>query len=84
METTAQEDKKGFQAPIPKLTEENFQRAKIQLQQRMEFIILGLRRCGLKAVPLNTEEIIELFWGLHHPDQAEVGYYPEIPPELKE
>jgi len=70
-------------AKLPKLTEEQFQRSKIQLQQRMEFVILGLRRCGLKAVPLNTEEIVELFWGLHHPNQAEVGYFPEIPPELK-
>lgn len=71
-------------AQIPKLTEDQFQRSKIQLQQRMEFVILGLRRCGLKAVPLNTEEIVELFWALHHPNQAEVGYFPEIPPELKE
>ncbi len=67
---------------IPSLTEENFQRAKQQLWQRMEFIALGLRRCGLRAVPLNTLELIELFWAIHHPKEAEVGYYPEIPPEL--
>lgn len=64
------------------LTEENFQRCKSQLWQRMEFVALGLRRCGLKIVPLNTPEIIELFWSLHHPKESEVGYYPEIPPEL--
>jgi len=23
-----------------------------------------------------------LFWAIHHPDQAEIGYYPEILPEL--
>lgn len=71
---------------IPKKTEapnENqFQRAKSQLWQRMEFTTLGLRRCGLQCAPLNTAELIELFWSLHHPEQAEVGYYPEIPPEL--
>ena len=66
----------------PTLTEEQFQRCKTQLWQRMEFLALGLRRCGLAAIPLNTSEIIELFWALHHPKQAEVGYYPEIPPEL--
>jgi len=66
----------------PALTEEEFQRCKSQLWQRMEFIALGLRRCGLKAVPLTTEEIIELFWGTHHPQEAESGYYPEIPPEI--
>jgi len=63
-------------------TEDQFQRAKAQLWQRMEFVALGLRRCGLQCIPLNTSELIELFWSLYHPEEAEVGYYPEIPPEL--
>lgn len=67
---------------LPLLSEEDFQRCKKQLWQRMEFIALGLRRCGLQAIPLTTSELIELFWSLHHPRQAEVGYYPELPPEL--
>jgi len=67
---------------IPILTEEQFQRCKTQLWQRMEYLALGLRRCGLRTVLLNTEELIELFWALHHPKEAEIGYYPEIPPEL--
>lgn len=69
-------------AKLPALTEEKFQMAKQQLWQRMEFVALGLRRCGLQAMPLTTPEMIELFWSLHHPKQAEVGYYPEVPPEL--
>ena len=67
---------------VSDLTEELFRRSKAQLWQRMEFVVLGLRKCGLKAVPLTTGELIELFWALHHPKQAEIGYYPEIPPEL--
>lgn len=67
---------------LPTLTEEEFQRCKSQLWQRMEFVALGLRRCGLKAIPLTTEEIIELFWSTHHPKEAEFGYFPEIPPEI--
>jgi hypothetical protein len=63
-------------------TETQFQRAKSQLWQRMEFVALGLRRCGLQCVPLNTPELIELFWSLYHPEESEVGYYPEIPSEL--
>lgn len=63
-------------------TEDQFQRAKGQLWQRMEFVTMGLKRCGLQCVPLNTAELIELFWSLHHPEEAEVGYYPELPPEL--
>lgn len=69
-------------ARLPSLTEETFQNCKTQLWQRMEFIVMGLRRCGLRAVPLATSEIIELLWALHHPNEAEIGYYPEIPPEL--
>jgi len=67
---------------VPDLTEERFQRAKSQLWQRMEFVVLGLRRCGLQCMPLNTPELLELFWSLYHPEEAEIGYYPEIPPEL--
>jgi len=75
---------------IPKLigkkeinfNEDHFQRAKSQLWQRMEFVAVGLRRCGLQCSPLNTLELIELFWSLHHPEESEVGYYPDIPPEI--
>lgn len=67
---------------IPNLSEETFQRCKSQLWQRMEFIALGLKRCGLKAMPLTTPELIELFWAIHHPKEAEIGYYPELPPEI--
>jgi len=64
------------------MDDEKFQRCKTQLWQRMEYLAMGLRRCGLEAMPLTTPELIELFWSIHHPDQAEVGYYPEILPEL--
>jgi len=64
------------------LTDEDFQKCKIQLWQRMEFLASGLKRCDLNAVPLTTPELIELFWSTHHPNEAEIGYYPEILPEL--
>jgi len=67
---------------IPVLTEEQFQRCKSQLWQRMEFLALGLKRMGLQVMPLSTAELIEFFWAVHHPREAEIGYYPEIPPEL--
>ena len=77
--TTAKKLKK---VAVHSLTKEEFQRSKNQLWQRMEFLGLGLRRCGLTAIPLTTPELIELFWSLYHPQQAEVGYFPEIPPEI--
>jgi hypothetical protein len=66
----------------PQMKDEDFEKCKTQLWQRMEFLALGLKRCGLDSIPLTTPEIIELLWSLHHPDQAEVGYSPEIIPEL--
>jgi hypothetical protein len=69
-------------APKLSLTEQAFQRAKNQLMQRVEFIVLGLRSCSLEAVPLNTLEIAELLWSVYHPSEAERGYYPEMPSEL--
>lgn len=65
-----------------KLSNENFEKCKNQLWQRMEYVAVGLKRCELDAVPLTTQELIELFWSIHHPSEAEVGYYPEILPEL--
>lgn len=62
--------------------DDQFKRSKSQLWQRMEFAALGLRRCGLQCVPLNSQELIELFWSLYHPVESENGYYPQIPPEL--
>jgi hypothetical protein len=64
------------------INDDEFQRCKTQLWQRIEYLAMGLRRCGLEAIPLTTPELIELFWAIHHPEQAEVGYYPEILPEL--
>ncbi len=62
--------------------EKQFQRAKSQLLQRMEYVSLGLRRCGLECLKLQSSEIIELFWSLYHPEESETGYFPEIPPEV--
>ncbi len=78
----AQATKGLFKRKGPALSEDHFQRVKSQLWQRMEFVSLGLRRCGLQCITLNTSELVELYWGLYHPEEAEVGYYPEIPPEL--
>jgi type IV secretory pathway VirB4 component len=64
------------------LTDETFEKFKLQLWQRLEFVALGLKRCGLQCVPLTTNELIEVFWSFYHSKEAEVGYYPEIPPEL--
>ena len=64
------------------LKKERLERAKIQLFQRIEFVALGLRRCGLEVILLQTPELVELYWSWHHPEEAEKGYFPEIPPDF--
>lgn len=64
------------------LSDEDFAKMHNQLWQRMEFVATGLKRCRLEVALLTTPEIIELFWSTHHPAEAEVGYHPEIMPEL--
>lgn len=67
---------------IARAAQEQFGQSKTQLAQRMEFVALGLRRCGLQCVPLNSLEIAEFLWSTYHLEDSERGYYPEIPPEL--
>ena len=42
-----------------------------QLQQRTEQIISGLSQVGLRAVSLNDDETIELFYNLYNPEAVE-------------
>ncbi len=41
---------------------QSFEESRVQLEQRMALVASGLASCGLRAVPLNTEEIIELLY----------------------
>ena len=88
IEALPDEGQKGMLKRRPKiagkLTDEEFKRMRDQLWQRMEFVALGLRRVGLKIIPLNSEELIELLWSWYHPVGAEVGYYPQVLPEMLE
>ena len=48
-------------------TQSNFLRYKEQLWQRTEFIAAGLSSMQIAAKPLNTQELIELFYNLYNP-----------------
>lgn len=48
-----------------------FEEFKNQLWQRAEAIVGGLQRTGIRSAPLNTEELIELFYGLYNPTEFE-------------
>ena len=42
-----------------------------QLSQRVDQVINGLNQLGLRVVPLNDEELIELFYNLYNPATVE-------------
>lgn len=50
---------------------ETFEEHKNQLWQRVDTVVSGLQRMGIRSVPLNTEELIELFYGLYNPTEFE-------------
>ena len=42
-----------------------------QLAQRVDQVVLGLEQIGLHAIPLEDEELIELFYNLYNPQLVE-------------
>lgn len=51
-------------------SEKTFAEHKVQLQQRVDTVSLGLQRIGVRTVQLNTEELIELYYGLYNPTEV--------------
>jgi len=50
---------------------ERFEEIKSQLEQRANVVKQGLARTGVRAVPLDTEEVIELYYKLLNPGVVE-------------
>lgn len=58
----------------PKVTQraaESFEESENQLWQRVDSIVAGLKEMGIRSAPLNTEELVELFYGLYNPSEFE-------------
>ncbi|MDP3792431.1 MAG: hypothetical protein Q8Q89_01745 [bacterium] len=49
----------------------DFESHKNQLWQRVDAVAEGIKQFGIRSVPLNTEELIELFYGLYNPTEFE-------------
>jgi hypothetical protein len=61
---------KGAAQAEQKSKDEQFERGKVQLMQRVEQTASGLGGIGLRAVTLNTEELVELFYSIYNPSTA--------------
>ena len=44
--------------------------AKTELRNRVQTVMQGLQQCGVKSLPLDTQELIELFYDSYNPDTA--------------
>ena len=51
----------------------NFEEARIQLEQRVGIVEQGLGRCDLRTVRLGTEEITEMFYKKFNPGELEAS-----------
>ncbi len=60
------------------ITGENFLQFKTQLWERLDLVVNGLRRIGLNAVPLNTQECVELFYNFYSPEKKPKQDIPDI------
>jgi hypothetical protein len=47
---------------------EEFEKYKTQLWQRVNGVMYGLKRAGIYMTPLNTQELIELYYSFYNPD----------------
>ncbi|MBI5913148.1 hypothetical protein HY839_01765 [Candidatus Azambacteria bacterium] len=60
--------KKSFS--FVQMSDEEFQKYKTQLWQRVENVISGMRSFGVRAMPLSNTELIELFFDLYNPGET--------------
>ena len=50
---------------------QNFEEARIQLEQRVSIVEQGLGRCDIRTTRLGTEEIVEIFYKKFNPGELE-------------
>ena len=63
--------KKGTSVTKKERELEAFEEARSQLEQRTNVIKSGLARTGVRAVPLGTEEVTELYYKFFNPGESE-------------
>jgi hypothetical protein len=44
--------------------------AKTELRNRVQAVMQGLQQCGVQSLPLDTQELIELYYDAYNPDTA--------------
>ena len=52
------------------IDENTFETAKTELKNRVQAVMQGLAQAGIQSLPLDTEELIELYYDIYNPDTA--------------
>jgi hypothetical protein len=52
------------------INEADLEAAKTELRNRVQAVLGGLLQCGIQGLPLDTQELIELYYDAYNPDTA--------------
>lgn len=52
------------------INEMELEAAKTELRNRVQACLAGLQQCGIQSLPLDTQELIELYYDTYNPDTA--------------
>jgi len=52
------------------INEPDLEKAKTELRNRVQAVLGGLMQCGIQGLPLDTQELIELYYDTYNPDTA--------------
>jgi hypothetical protein len=52
------------------INEADLEAAKNELRNRVQAVLGGLMQCGVQGLPLDTQELIELYYDVYNPDTA--------------
>ncbi len=55
---------------VTKIDQPTYEKAKEELQNRVQTVISGLYQVGVRCAQLNTKELGELYYGVYNPDTA--------------
>jgi hypothetical protein len=52
------------------INEQDLEKAKNELRNRVQAVLGGLQQCNIQGLPLDTQELIELYYDTYNPDTA--------------
>jgi len=52
------------------INEADLEKAKAELRNRVQAVLGGLQQCAIQGLPLDTQELIELYYDTYNPDTA--------------